>query len=146
MSNNLVPVSKKMNLKHSDLKKVIVAFSNWHSKKERVNDCIPTELCEMVMALSCYYSVEELASSLSISYGSIRDIILQETNSLKKNPKSSTKKKFNDLKLIEVTPHLQNLTRSSAIEFCRPDGFKMTISDHQLAKDVVGLFFHGGLI
>jgi hypothetical protein len=83
--------------------------------------------------------------SLSLSYGAIRKITTKGAASRNKGPRILKKQKTLDAKWIEVTPHIQNVVKSrfTAIEFSRPDGFKMTVSDQQLARDFAGLFIGG---
>lgn len=146
MRNNLVSVPK-VNISYTDLKKAALCFSDWHSKKQSANNRIPEALREKVIALSSEYSTKELMASLSLSYGAIRKITSKGSGRQYKNKKRPKKQKTLAAKWIEVTPHIQNFAKSSftPIEFCRPDGFKMTVSDQQLARDFAGLFLRGGL-
>lgn len=144
MSSNIVPISK-IKMRTSNLNKAEEAFLDWHSKKQRANQRIPEALCRQVRVLASEYSTKELMASLSLSYGTIRKITEQSTPPRCKDPKISKKQKSVEAKWIEITPQIQNFTKSNTIEFCRPDGFKMTISDQQLARDFAGLFLQGGL-
>ncbi len=139
MKKNLVSVSK-VSTSCPALKKAILCFSEWHSKKKSANVRIPEVLREKVKALASEYSTKELMGSLSLSYGAIRKITRKGGCRLPKVKKRSKTERTLEAKWIEVTPHIQNFPKPNFIDFFRPDGFKMTISDQILGREFASLF------